>query len=134
MSSMHEPESSSPRLDRLLLASAGRQPTGLANRLFEASVPMLPRPEQVPPVLHRIGFRWLAAAAALLLAAGLSLRVMRSFDPGTVPQLNLAMVIEGSDAASLGEEIVVIGAAGDTRLDDLDHEMSLLLADARFDG
>lgn len=95
---------------------------------------MLPRAAEAPPVLHRIGFRWLAAAAALLLAAGLSLRIMRSSDLGMAPELNLAMVVDGSDAASLGEEIVGIRGTGDTRLDDLDHEMSLLLSDARFDG
>jgi len=130
---MHEPESS-PRLDRLLRVSARRQPVGLAHRLFEASAPMLPCVVEAPPVLHRIGFRWLAAAAALLLAAGVSLRLMRSSDPGMASELNLAMVVDGSDASSLGEEIVGIRGAGDTRLDDLDHEMSLLLADARFDG
>lgn len=130
MSSSHEPESS-PRLDRLFRVSAGRQPSGLVSRLFEASVPMLPRAEQAPPVLHRIGFRWLAAAAVLTVSAGLSLRWVRASEASASSPLAIAMVVDGSDAASLGEDIVTISGLRDTGLDDLDQEMSQLLADSR---
>ena len=133
MPSMHEPDSS-PRLDRLLRASARRQPAGLSDRLFEASVTSLPARSASPWVLHRTSFRWLAAAAALLLAAGVSLRLMQARDLDATPDLTLTMVIEGADDASLGEDIVQIGGLRDTGLSDLDDEMSRLLADARVGG
>jgi hypothetical protein len=133
MTSMHEPDSS-PRLDRLLRAAAGRQPAGLTDRLFEASVSSLPAAVPSPWVLHRTGFRWLAAAAALLLAAGVSLRLMQTDALDATPDLTLTMVIEGADDTSLGEDIVQIGGLRDTGLSDLDDEMSRLLADARVGG
>jgi hypothetical protein len=132
MPSMHDPHPS-PRLDRLLRSEASRQPAGLVNRLFEVSAPLLPRAVESPVVLHRLGFRWLAAAAALLLAAGLSMRLARSAGRETPTDLTLTMVVQGSDASSLGEEIVTISGTGETRYDDLDDEMSLLLADTRID-
>ena len=133
MTSMHEPDSS-PRLDRLLRAAAARQPAGLTDRLFEASVSRLPAAVPSPWVLHRTGFRWLAAAAALLLAAGVSLRLMQTDARDAMPDLTLTMVIEGADDTSLGEDIVQIGGLRDTGLSDLDDEMSRLLADARVGG
>ena len=133
MPSMHDPESS-PRLDRLFRAAANRTPAGLTDRLHAASAPLLPGVVLTPPVLHRIGFRWLAAAAALLLAAGLSLRLVHPADPGSLPELTVAMVVQGSDGSPLGEEIVAISGVRDTRLSDLDDEMNQLLADARIDG
>lgn len=132
MPSMHDSHPS-PRLDRMLRSEASRQPAGLVHRLFEASA-FLPRAVESPPVLHRLGFRWLAAAAALLLAAGLSMRLARSAGHETRADLTITMVVQGSDASSLGEEIVAISGTGETRYDDLDDEISMLLADARIDG
>lgn len=124
--------SPSQRLERLLRADARRVPAGLAERVFEASVRHLPARQ---PVIARLSFRWIAAAAALLLAAGLALRLgaVRSQDPGE-SSATIAVVIDASDESSLGEDVRSIDAVRGVRLSDLDDEMRLLLADGRVDG
>ena len=124
---------SSPRLERLLRADAGRMPAGLASRVFEASVSHLP--ERRPLVIMRRSYRWLAAAAALLVACGVGLRL------GTVRMheesgghATIAGVIDAADESSIGEDLRSIDAVRGVRLADLDDEMRFLLADGRVDG
>ena len=123
----------SPRLERLLRADADRLPAGLASRVFEASVRHLP--ERQPLVIGRRSYRWLAAAAALLLACGLALRLgtVRAHDEGE-GHATIAGVIDASDESSIGEDLRSIDAVRGVRLADLDDEMRFLLADGRVDG
>ena len=124
--------SASPRLERLLRAEAGRTPAGLAARVFAASMHELPARQ---PVIARLSFRWLAAAAALLLAAGIALRfgATRAHDEGD-GHATIAVVIEASDESSIGEDLRTIDSVRGVRLSDLDDEMRFLLADGRVDG
>lgn len=131
MRTMHESEPPA-RLARLLKASA-EVPPGLSDRLVRASLPQLPRVE-APVVLWRISWHRFAAAAALLLAAGLVLRWMAEPAEPEHPEYTLTMLVEGADESSLGEAIVNLNSARGTGLDDLDAEMQLFLADKRVDG
>jgi len=125
--------SPSPRLERLLRADAGRMPAGLASRVFEASVRHLP--ERQPLVFARVTHRWIAAAAALLLAVGAALRLgsVRAHDEGDA-HATIAGVIDAADETSLGEDLRNINAVRGVRLADLDDEMRFVLADGRVDG
>ena len=125
--------SPSQRLERLLRADAGRTPAGLASRVFEASARHLP--ERRPLVIARLSYRWLAAAAALLLACGVALRLgsVRVQDESD-GHATIAGVIDAADESSLGEDLRSIDAVRGVRLADLDDEMRFLLADGRVDG
>lgn len=130
----NEPDPSpSPRLERLLRADAGRVPAGLASRVFEASVRNLP--ERRPLVFEPRSYRWIAAAAALLLAAGAAMRLgtVRAQDESE-GHATIAGVIDASDESSLGEDLRSIDAVRGVRLADIDDEMRFLLADGRVDG
>jgi|GEM_PF-3649563 len=131
MMPMHDPEPS-PRLQRLLKASA-LVPPGLSDRLVRASLPQLPRAES-PVVLWRFSWSRFAAAAALLLAAGLVLRWMAEPAEPEHPEYTLTMLVESGDESVLGEAIVNLNSARGTGLADLDAEMRLFLADTRVDG
>ncbi len=131
MMPMHDSEPS-PRLERLLRASARVSP-GLSDRLVRASLPQLPRAE-TPVILWRFSWSRFAAAAALLLAAGLGLRWMAQPVEHEHPEYTLTMLVEGADESVLGEAIVNLNSVRGTGLDDLDAEMQLFLADARVDG
>lgn len=127
-----DPESiHSPRLERLLRSRASQPvPVGLADRVFRASVTQLPR-THAPAVIGRVSFRWLAAAAALLLAAGLAMRLSALRGADETPGASLAVVLEVSDAADLGDDLPSLKALHGARFSDLDDEMSVLLADGR---
>ena len=129
-----EPDSRpSARLERLLRVDAARAPAGLAARVFEASVSHLP--VAAVPVVARLSFRWIAAAAALALASGVALRL------GTASSVDeprghasVAGVIDAADDASFGQDMRDIVVARDGDFTDLDHEMARLLAPMRVDG
>lgn len=123
----------SPRLHRLLGAQAARVPAGLAERLYHASVPMLPADEQAPAVLARLSFRWVAAAAALLLASGLALRFTAMHVPDDGGEANVTAVMAVSGDGVLGEDFSTVNAMQGVGLNDLDAEMQLLLK-GRVDG
>ena len=119
----------SPRLARLLHGRASQPtPTGLSERVFRASVTHLPAVRQAPAVIARVSFRWLAAAAALLLAAGLALALSVPRGSDEAPGAPLSVVLDASDA---GDELASLRALHGARFSDLDDEMSVLLADGR---
>ncbi len=121
-----------PRLERLLQARAtGPVPSGLSERVFRASVTMLPASQETPAILARISFRWLAAAAALLLVAGLALRWSASGESDETSGTSLAVVLEVSDDANLGDELPSLKAMHGARFADLDDEMSCILGSGR---
>jgi hypothetical protein len=123
----------SPRLSRLLRADATRVPAGLAARVSAASVVHLP--SRRPAVVARLSWRWAAAAAALTLAAGISMRVGSTRPTeGVEGDTTIAVVIEAADESSLGQELHDLDTVRGVRLSDLDDEMRFLLADGRVDG
>jgi len=123
----------SPRLHRLLGAQSARVPAGLADRLYRASAPMLPENQQAPAVLARLSFRWVAAAAALLLASGLALRFTAMHVPDDSSEANLTAVMAVAGDGVLGEDFSTVNAMQGVGLNDLDAEMQLLLK-GRVDG
>ena len=125
--------SQSPRLDRLLAAQASRVPVDLTERVFRASAPMLPLDAEAPAVIARVSFRWLAAAAALLLAAGLALRLTAMHLPEEGSEASLTAVIAVSGDGVLGEELSSVNSVRGAGFSDLDDEMQLLLK-GRVDG
>lgn len=129
----HDPDSiPSPRLQRLLRARASQPvPAGLAERVFRASLTHLPESRQASEVIARVSFRWLAAAAALLLAAGLALWTSVPHGTDDAPGASLAAVLDASDAADGGDDLSSLRAVHGARFSDLDDEMRVLLADGR---
>ena len=121
------------RLERLLRARAATpMPTGMQERVFRASLAELPSSRQAPAVIARLSFRWLAAAAALLLAAGLAMRWSASTDADDASGVSLAVVLEASDDANLGDELPSLKAMHGARFADLDDEMNMVLGAGRM--
>jgi hypothetical protein len=123
-----------PRLERLLRANASRMPTGLSDRVFDASVGMLPDVRSASGVIGRLSWRWVAAAAALLLTCGIALRLAGSASPSDGSESLLTVVIDSTGGEGFGEDVGSIAAVRGGGFDDLDQEMRLLLADGRLDG
>lgn len=105
----------------------------LADRVYRASASALPVDSQAPAVIARLSFRWLAAAAALLLATGLALRfgLWHSQDDGSEDSLTAVLAV--SDDAALGEEFASVNSVRGAGFSDLDDEMQQLLR-GRVDG
>ena len=121
------------RLERLLRARAATpMPTGMQERVFRASLAELPSFRQAPAVIARLSFRWLAAAAALLLAAGLAMRWSASTDADDASGISLAVVLEASDDANLGDDLPSLKAMHGARFADLDDEMNMVLGAGRM--
>ena len=121
------------RLERLLRArAAAPMPTGMQERVFRASLAELPSSRQAPAVIARLSFRWLAAAAALLLAAGLTMRWSAATDADDASGVSLAVVLEASDDANLGDELPSLKAMHGARFADLDDEMNMVLGAGRM--
>ncbi len=133
MPSLPEP-SMSPRLERLLRLQASRVPPGLADRVFQASAPLLPASDMAPHIIGRLSFRWLAAAAALAVAAGAAFHFVSSTSESQDSDFTLAVVIEDPGDAILGEELFNLTTLQGTGLDDFDAEMQLVLAEGGVDG
>jgi|GEM_PF-2426318 len=125
-----------PRLERLFRSRSATMPSGLSERIFQASAPMLPADDEAPLVLARISYtyRWFAAAAALVLASGLAFRLMTLTSANDASDLSLTVVIESSDGTVLGETFSNLNATRGMRIDDLDAEMQQLFAEGRVDG
>jgi len=110
-------------------------PAGLSSRVFEASVGLLPDNRSASGVIGRLSWRWVAAAAALLLACGVALRIGGNASSSEGAESMLAVVIESTGGDGFGEEVGSIAAVRGGGYSDLDEEMRrLLLADGRFDG
>lgn len=124
----------SPRLDRLLRARAARVPSGLSHRVFDASVGMLPGVTARSGVLARISWRWVAAAAVLLLAGGVSLRLGGASGPSGESESMLAAVIDSRGDDGLSDDLGSIAEVRGGGYADLDAEMRLVLASGRIDG
>ena len=124
----------SPRLDRLLRARAARVPSGLSHRVFEASVGMLPGAGARSGVLARISWRWVAAAAVLVLAGGLTLRLGGASASSEESESMLAAVIDSRGDDAFGDELGSIAEVRGGGYADLDAEMRLVLASGRIDG
>lgn len=105
----------------------------LSDRVYRASVLRLPVDVQAPAVIARISFRWLAAAAALLLATGLALRFGLGHAPEDGSEDSLTAVLAVSDDGALGEEFASVNSVRGAGFSDLDDEMQLLLQ-GRVDG
>jgi hypothetical protein len=132
-----KPESDSnlsPRLERLFRASASGLPAGLSDRVFDASVGMLPDVRSASGVIGRLSWRWVAAAAAMLMACGIGLRLAGSAVPTDGSESLLAVVIDSTGGDGFGEDVGSIAAVRGGGFEDLDQEMRLLLADGRLDG
>ena len=94
---------------------------------------MLPENQQAPAVLARLSFRWVAAAAALLLASGLALRFTAMHAPDDGSEANLTAVMAVAGDGVLGEDFSTVNSMQGVGLNDLDAEMQLLLK-GRVDG
>jgi len=124
----------SPRLARLLRADASRAPAGLSQRVFDASVGSLPDVRSASGVIGRLSWRWVAAAAVLLVAGGIALRLGMTSVASDGSESMLTVVIESTGGDGFGEDVGSIAAVRGGGLADLDAEMRLLLADGRIDG
>ena len=124
----------SPRLARLLRADASRTPSGLSQRVFDASVGSLPDVASARGVIGRLSWRWVAAAAVLLLAGGIAMRLGLSTGVSDGSESMLTVVIESTGGDGFGEEVGSIAAVRGGGYAELDAEMRLLLADGRIDG
>ena len=124
----------SPRLARLLRADASRAPAGLSQRVFDASVGSLPDVRSASGVLGRLSWRWVAAAAALLVAGGVALRLGMTTGASDGTESMLTVVIESTGGEGFGEDVGSIDVVRGGGFADLDAEMRLLLADGRIDG
>jgi hypothetical protein len=124
----------SPRLARLLRANVSSAPGGLSQRVFDASVASLPDVRSATGVIGRLSWRWVAAAAMLLLACGIALRLGMSTGTSDGSESMLTMVIESTGGDGFGEDVGSIAVVRGGGFADLDAEMRLLLADGRIDG
>lgn len=122
-----------PRLTRLLgVRASAPVPAGLSDRVFRASLQVLPQSPGTREVVGRISFRWLAAAAALLLVAGLAMRWSAANEPEEPAGTSLAVVLEASDDSNLGDELPSLKAMHGARFADLDDEMNRVLGSGRM--
>jgi len=124
----------SPRLARLFRSDASRTPSGLSQRVFDASVASLPDVSSATGVIGRLSWRWIAAAAMLLLACGIALRLGMSTGTSDGSESMLTVVIESTGGDGFGEDVGSIAAVRGGGFAELDAEMRMLLADGRIDG
>jgi hypothetical protein len=101
--------------------------------VFGASVSSLPGHARSGAVIARLSWRWVAAAAALLLSCSLALRLGAAVSGDQAEAPLLAVVIESSGGRVLGDDFAPIEAVHGGGLADLDDEIHLVLADGRFD-
>lgn len=102
--------------------------------MFDASVGSLPDVRSASGVIGRLSWRWVAAAAVLLVAGGITLRLGMTSVASDGSESMLTVVIESTGGDGFGEDVGSIAAVRGGGFADLDAEMRLLLADGRIDG